>query len=568
MRLISTSAYLLIITLIVASCAQVVTPNGGKKDVVPPKVVKYVPDSAQLNFNSKTILIDFNEYIQLKDVNTQLIISPPLEKTPEITSKNKNILIHFDKNEKLKPNTTYSINFGNAIQDITENNPIENFKYLFSTGDFIDSVTVTGKVKLAFDHKKEKGIMVMLYSKMNDSSIYKNLPDYFDKTNEDGLFQIENVKAGNYHIVALKDINANYKYDSEEELIGFIEGSIDASKNEKIIIELFQELPKKIALKKYVHNSYGKISLFFNQGSDSIKIKPLDITIKEDQQLIEFSKNKDTLNYWIKEYAKDSLKLKVLNGNSIIDTLEIDLIKREKALKNSRNPLKLNLIESPNGNQSFDLNSELKLIFNHPIVSANGTPQLKVDSLAYNNKEKKLDFYSNMQSVLLNVCCRTTNIDSDNPGLLSPTVESFRQWKENTNYHLFIPPGTFTDIFGFTNDTIKIDFKTRELKYYGTLKLNLTLPEKEGKYIVQLMDEKENVIREKLVSATESVSLFYEYLQPSKYKLKIIKDENGNKKWDTGNYLKKQQAEKVIYNAELIQIRSNWDAEVDWKLNK
>lgn len=571
LKTIYTKTHSVFILLFMASCAQVVAPNGGKKDVKPPTAIIYNPDSAQLNFNSKTIQIEFDEYAQLKDVTTQLIISPLLEKTPEITIKNKTLLVTFDKDEKLKPNTTYSINFGNSIQDITENNAIDNFKYIFSTGNFIDSLTVKGKVQTAFNHKTEKGILVMLYATENDSAIYKNLPDYFAKTNAEGFFQITNVRSGTYTLVALKDINSNYKYDNEAEWVGFYAIPVDVSKKEGIKVELFQECPKKIVLNKYYHNSYGKVSLYFNQGSDSIKIKPLDPTIKSEQQLLEFSKHKDTLTYWIREYDKDSLKLQIANGNNIVDTLEIELIKKEKALKNNRNPLKLNLVESPNMNQIFDLNSELKLVFNNPIALIDNEPQLKIDTIDYKNKEKKLTYTYNNTIVTLNTryekTIRTT--DPNTPDVIRGSYTKtfpFIDWKENTNYHLFIPPGTFTDIFGLTNDTLKIDFKTHELKYYGTLKLNLILPEIEGKYIVQLMDEKEIVIREQSISKTEM--LFYEYLQPMKYKLKIIKDINVNEKWDTGNYFKKIPAEKVIYNPELIQIRSNWDAELEWKINK
>ena len=159
------------------------------------------------------------------------------------------------------------------------------------------------------------------------------------------------------------------------------------------------------------------------------------------------------------------------------------------------------------------------------------------------------------------------NEDPNNPGtfICSPEFKNFLL-KENTTYHLLILPGTFTDIFGLTNDSIKIDFKTREEKYYGSVKLKLDVPPTDGYYIVQLLDESSNVIREDLVS--KSIELEYAYLAPKKYKLKIIYDDNRNRKWDVGNYLKKIQPEKVIYNSELINIRSNWDAELEWKITE
>ena len=155
----------------------------------------------------------------------------------------------------------------------------------------------------------------------------------------------------------------------------------------------------------------------------------------------------------------------------------------------------------------------------------------------------------------------TQNKNNKNPP--QPVERNFN-FKESTNYHLFIPPGTFTDFFGLTNDTIKIDFKTKEEKYYGTVKLKLIIPDAKGQYIVQLMDEKENIIRENTI--TKSEVLNYEYLHPQQYKVKIIFDENSNGKWDTGNYIQKLQPEKAVYYSGLINIRSNWDAELEWKV--
>ncbi|MBA3705020.1 MAG: Ig-like domain-containing protein, partial [Bacteroidetes bacterium] len=398
-RFFRTSAHLLISTLIV-SCAQVVIPGGGPVDKTPPRALKYIPDSASLTFSAKTILIIFDEYILLHDLNTQLIISPPFEHTPEITVKNKTLIIELDKKETLKPNTTYAINFGNALQDYNENNPLGNFKYIFSTGNFIDSMTVKGKVLNAFDLKTEKGILVMLYKNLNDSVVYKSKPDYFAKTNIDGTFQINNIKIGKYKIVALKDVNANYIYDGESESIGFANAEIDVSKKENILVDVFQEPAKRVHLKKYIHEQYGRITLIFNQGSDSIKVSPLNTSLPEDQVILDFSKNKDTLNYWIKNYEKDSLKLLVKNGNKILDTLEFKMIKKEDALTSKKNPLKLKLINSPNGNQNFDLGSELKLVFNNPITSAKKENfiQLKADSVLV-SEYKHLDYFYDLSAV-------------------------------------------------------------------------------------------------------------------------------------------------------------------------
>jgi phage anti-repressor protein len=567
---ICTSAHWCIGILFLSACAQVVSPGGGKVDKTAPRILKYSPDSASINFNSKNILINFDEYVQLKDLNNQLIISPPLAKTPDITIEKKSLSIVFDKNEILKLNTTYCISFGNAIQDINENNPLENFKYIFSTGSFIDSLTLKGKVQTGFNHTTEKGIVVMLYTNFSDSAVYKGQPDYFTKTNADGTFQINNIKTGKYKLAAVKDVNANYKYDGESELVGFVDAPIDVSEKKDILIDLFQEPAKKVYLKKHIHDSYGKVTLIFNQGSDSIHVNNLSNDMKGVQEYLEFSKNKDTLTYWLKNFTKDSLILQVSNGNKILDTVGFKFIKMEDALKSKRNPLKLKLVSSPNGNMSFDLNSAIQLNFSQPISSGEKieTIVFKQDSTLFKTKWNLGLTGYNEQIVKIGYIDSTLIYeDQDNPGtfISAPEFKSFIL-TENTNYHLFIPPGTFTDIFGLTNDSIKIDFKTKEEKYYGTVKLTVAIPETKDNYIVQLQDESGNVVRENFI--TKSGVLNYNYLYPKKYRLKLIYDDNNNQKWDSGNYLQHIQPEKVIYNSELINIRSNWDAELDWKVDE
>lgn len=557
---ISTFVYLLICTLIY-SCAQVVAPGGGEKDITPPKVVKYIPDSASLNFKSKSIVVFFDEFIQLKDLSNQLIISPPLENTPDIKVKNKTLTIDFDKEEILKPNTTYSISFGNALQDIHENNPVDNFKYIFSTGSFIDSVVVKGKIENAFDHRTDKGLLVMLYTDFSDSVIYKKKPDYFAKTKEDGTFQINNIRSGKYKLLVLKDANSNYKYDSESETVGFVDALIDVAEKKNILIDVFQEPSKKLFLKKNNYNSYGKISFIFNKTADSVRIEPLNLSFNDKDVFLDYSKNKDTLNYWFRKDDKDSIILQVKNGNTIIDTVDFKIIKKEDALKSRRNPLRLVVVNSPAGNQNVDLNAEFKIVFNNPLdpvlFNNNISKEINLIEDSIPIKDYKNLFYT--LEPFNTISINNKIIAKDGSTKVVPVV-----FKENTNYHLFILPGTFTDIFGLTNDTIKIDFKTREEKFYGTLKLNLDIPATAGNYIVQLLDEKESIVKESNINKSET--LFYEYLYPKKYKLKIIYDNNANYKWDTGNLLQKLQPEKVIYNAEPVNTRPNWDLELEWKI--
>ncbi|HSH67463.1 MAG TPA: Ig-like domain-containing protein, partial [Bacteroidia bacterium] len=320
---------------------------------------------------------------------------------------------------------------------------------------------------------------------------------------------------------------------------------------------LYDEQPKKIFLKKYYQAQYGKFILTFNKGTDSLGISKLN---KEElagvKELIEYSKAKDTIIYWIDPVDKDSLILQVNNGKTIMDTLRFKLIKRESTTKASRVPFKLTPTNSLT-TESFDLNKNIQLVFSHPVEKINDVSVLlKEDSLNY-SKYPLIYAKSEHSPSIINVTSATA-IDPKNSS-------RNKLLKENTTYSLTVPPATFTDFFGLTNDTIQMRFRTKEEKFYGSVKLTLTFENTTGNYIVQLLDEKENVVRESLVSKQENI-FYYDYLYPTTYKLKVIFDKNANGKWDGGNYLKKQQPEKVIYNTESINIRSNWDMELEWKI--
>lgn len=565
--------------LFLASCAQIVMPGGGLKDAVPPAALSYSPDSASVNFNAQLVEIVFDEYLVLSGLDKQLVISPPMKQRPDIYVKEKTLYIDFTEADSLKPNTTYAFSFGNALKDLNEGNVKEDFRYLFSTGTFIDSLTVKGEIKNAFDHKTEKGVLISLYSDISDSVVFKLLPDYFAKTREDGTFQINNIREGKYKVVALKDENSNYLYDSGKERVGFLTDTIDATTYPTIEMDLFQEPVQKLYIKKRVHNSYGKILFVLNKPTDSIRVTPLNHTFKNEDVILNFSKHKDSLTYWFKETEKDSLILQVNNGSIILDTLEFKLITKEKSLKDKKNPLALKLLSSPNGNQRFDLKSELKLVFNNPIDSIDREFKIELleDSVQYSSKEPLLFKSSSDKKNKIQISHwinGDTIEDLENPGVmyfgyeLVPTLKL----KANTSYHLFIPPGTFTDIFGLKNDSITIDFKTRKEKYYGTVALTINLSDSSKvtndsvNYIIQLLDSKEKVIREEAFKMGEALK--FNYLHPQKYLLKIIVDENINGQWDTGNYLEGKQPEKVIYYTEPITIRSNWDLDIEWNYSE
>ena len=560
----------LLICILFFSCAQIVNPNGGQKDNEPPRTVKYSPDSAQINFSSKKIVISFDEYIQLNDLQKQLVISPPMKTQPEIRTKGKSLIIEL--NDTLKQNTTYVFSFGDAIRDITESNPIPNFRYVFSTGNYIDSLTLSGTVKFASDLKSEKGILVMLYDDPSDSVQSKRLPLYMTKTKEDGSYKITNIHPGTYKVFALKDANANYLYDLPTESIAFSDTLIKISKKTALNLYLFKEEPKKQKLLKAYFPEHGHLVFSFALPvNDLLKLNFLSSEPKQNV-IYEYSKNTDTLHYWFADDLKDSMRIQVLQGDAILDTIRIKPAGiAQKSIAGRGEKWGLRITTNVKKAIPLDLNKPVVLKFNHPVQSKELTRQQE-DTMRMNFNKKilftedsirlsfdSLSFPYGQRSAKIRKEISTSS--NDGSGISSGSF-AFRNWKENAKYHLFIPPGTYTDIFGLKNDTILLDFKTSEEKEYGSVKLNLKMKIRIA-YILELTNDKGEVYD---FSSSDKGVFNYMLLPPGPYKLRIIYDKNGDGKWSTGNYQLKRKPETVIWYSASITVRSNWETEIDWKL--
>lgn len=538
----------IICILFLSSCAHIVTPTGGPKDINPPQVLNAEPENYSINFNSSEIAIAFDEYLQLKDLNNQLIISPPLKEAPEIAIKKKSIQINFS--EDLKENTTYTVNFGSSIADITENNVLENFQYVFSTTSYTDSLYVKGKATLAHDLSAEKGIFVMLYkdSLINDSLPYKTRPAYVTKTDAHGNFKINNVASGIYKIIALKDVNSNYLFDQPNESIGFLNNSIELPKDSTIELFLFQEASAKQYLVKAYAAQAEKIVFIFNKPVQDLFIDLLNFpgSGKRAWELKEFSNNRDTIYYWYTDIPLDTLRILIKDNEQFVDTVNITLFNKDqdprKLRGRSSDTPALNIQSNIKQGVPFDLVSPIQLTLSHPIK-----------------------FYDLKKTLLTEEDSIITNYKIEFKDTALRKFEIYYPWKENKTYELLIPEKTFTDIFDLSNDTVRISFKTKSLDDYGSILIKLGMPDKDHNYILQLQNEKGETIKEDIVKET---TINFNYLRPAKYKLKMIYDRNNNLKWDTGNYLKKFQPEKVSYYSELLNVRANWDIEAEWILKE
>ncbi len=559
------------ISYFIASCANPVSPAGGPRDEDPPQLIKAEPPLFSKNFKTDKIKITFNEFIQLKDVTSQVIISPPMDKMPDFKPKGKSVIIEL--NEELKENTTYNIFLGNAIVDLTENNPVANFQYVFSTGDVIDSLSVEGNILKAFDLTAIENLNVMLYLDNNDTLEFDSLPYYvkpyyLTKTNEDGDFVLNNLADKQFKIFALLDLNGNMIYDQPTEEIAFLDSLITPQFDPASIIDtatitdslaeviitselpnlkpydlsLFREMDSIQKLLKVVLAKDHMLNFFFKIPAIDINIRPLNLSDQTDWAVIESNKSQDTIIYWIKDLEQDSLILEIGVAGEILDTTEVAVKKRvigRKEKKEEEEPQKLSVIYNSK-NQSIELNKSLILTFDYPIQIHN------------------FDSISLFENDTIPIIPEIVFIDSNIQRKLAINYN----WKEATAYSILIPDSVFYDIHGHSHDTLRNSFKSKTIEDYGNLFVNMYLLNPGQSHIVQLLSG-ENVVNEQILTADQRVS--YDYLKPGNYRLKVIYDNNYNGKWDTGDYFYKIQPENVGFFKGEITVRANWDIEEEWE---
>ena len=516
-----------IIILLTSNCARKGRPSGGLKDSIAPIMVIANPPYKSIHFSSKKIKISFDEYITLKNINQQLIISPPLKFLPTITpqgSPSEDITIKLT--DTLKENTTYTFNFGNSIQDNNEGNQLKNFKYVFSTGAYIDSLKIKGHIKDAFQKEFEKNISVLLYkidSTYNDSIIYRKKPNYVANTTDSTLFNITNIAKGKYLLLALQDVSNNYLFNPREDKIGFynriIELPTDSIINEPIA--LFKEInPFRFTRPKQV--SKGKLLFGFEGDRKNITIELLSKVSNNFKSILKFEPKKDTLNYWHTSIKNDSLVFKV-SKDKFIDTVTVFL--RKKIIDS----LKIN----SNVTTILDLRDTLTLTSNNPITNIDRSRILFIEG------DSVTVPYTNLVDVKTN------------------EIKFMFSKKNNTSYALKLLPKALTDVFKTQNDTLNYLFNTKEPEDYASIRLNI-IKNPTSQIIVELLSEQNNKRIEKIV-VSNNTSVHFKLLPPGKYIVRAIIDANKNSKWDTGSYLKKIKPEKIMYHPTIFSLKSNWD---------
>ncbi|MBT8309804.1 MAG: Ig-like domain-containing protein [Flavobacteriaceae bacterium] len=522
-----------IIGFMISTCANRGTISGGEKDKEPPVITRESPENFSTNFNENEIRIYFNEYVKVKDLQKQLIISPPMKTQPAITplgSASKFIEIKiFDT---LQPNTTYAFNFGESIVDNNENNPYSFYRYVFSTGDYIDSLSVEGTIIDAEKKKPEEFVSVMLYqvdSTFTDSIIYKKPPKYITNTlDSTTTFKLENLKAGKYLMIALKDGNNSNKYEQKADRIAFKKEFIDVPTQNTFELKLFTEEPDpKIIRPK--QSAGNKIAFGYEGNEKDFKIELLSETPTEFTSRITKDPNADTLNFWyMPKIELDSLLFRVTSLKAK-DSIYIKV----------RDMLKDSLVIKPIQSGILRLNEDFEIEGSIPFKAINNELITLIDKDSLNMSY-------------------TTNLDS----LKNRLIFDFNK-EEDGLYNIKMLPGAITDLFENTNDTLTYSLRTKNASDYGKARINLVnavFP-----VIVQLADANGNVAAE--LYGEKNQPFDFDNLDAGKYFIRVIYDSNKNGKWDTGNYLKKIQPERISYSPAMIEVRANWDIIETFTLN-
>lgn len=517
----------LLLLLITIGCAKRGTITGGLKDTIAPVLKMSFPKNFSTNFKGDEIKLVFDENIILKNLNKQLIISPPMKQEPLILPTNASKFITIKIKDTLKPNTTYSFNFGQSISDNNEGNPFNQFKYVFSTGDYIDSLSLNGKVKDAYDKEAEPFVSVMLYEindTFKDSIVYTDNPRYITNTLDSlKTFKLENLKAGKYLLVAMKDYNSNNKFNPKTDKIGFNKQYINIPNDTVYQLELFKEvLPFKAF--KPAQASGNRLIMGYEGKVNSVNERP-KIILKNKNEILpsivtRFPK-KDSLQIWFKPLKTDSLALTV-NRDKYQENFTLKIKDQKKDT--------LSITAVQNG----------VLNFRERLTFETSTPLVKFD----NSKIKIVDRAGTAVPF-------TSEYDEFNQKLYL----DFK--KEPAEEYAFkIEPGALTDFFEKSNDTLSYKVTTKTTAEYGNLSVSLQNA-KLFPIIVELTNQKGEVLATEY--SDKNTTIDFNLIEPALYSLRAIYDANKNKEWDSGNYLEKRQAEEVIYFSKEIDVRANWD---------
>ncbi len=566
-----------------SSCANIGSPSGGMKDSIPPVVLKTTPQLRGTNFKGSDVRFTFDEYILKDEISEKLVISPPMKKKPLIKMSGKTLIVEFA--EELKKNVTYSLDFKDAVADNNEKNPIEDFRFSFSTGATFDSLRVSGYVKNALNQEPVEKALVLLHRKKDYTAFVDSLPDYIGTTNIDGLFMIDNVAPGEYRLYALTDADNSLTYNSNAELIAFSDSIIIPSANfstkadtivqkkDTLVVNghvdyfpgtqylmMFEEEKFEQFLNASKRNQSNKCDFYFSESlSDSFRVNLLKPSPGKDWSFIEQNFKRDSITVWLTDTIisnTDSLKFEL--KYEVLDSLNRMVVKRDtleliyaapKAAKPKRKkgeaPIPPTITLANNINSSaHDLYQRIKIEAPEPLTS-------------FDTNKVRLYQFDDTVKVQIPIV-----VEKDTNSIRKYYIE--HQWEANTSYLFQVDSASARNIYGYPNNKIDQKFKTQKEDYYGKIYLNIT--GLKGPAIVQLLaNDKDEKILQKIQILGDG-KIEFPFLKPEKYKIRLIIDSNKNGKWDTGFLAEGIQPEEVVYFHKIFRIRGNFEQKENWEI--
>lgn len=556
------SLSILLTALVLVGCAnRGVGPQGGPKDSIPPTAVKSVPENGTVNFTGRRIEITFNEYIQLDNISANLLMSPPQQRPPDVKARGKRVLIQFA--DSLRDSTTYTIDFGDAICDYTEKNPIHGYCFGFSTGPTIDTLETTGVVLDAENLKPRKGIIVGIHDDLSDTAFTKHPFLRIARTDSMGLYRIANMHAGTYRLYAVDDVSRDNRLTPGES-VAFAEQTItvtapdtaatDSMPSHRDTLYLFTPQQQRLYLQRTTRDEQHRIRIAFSTGPDSLPtIRPLIDSLNYNTY---FSRNNDTVTLWLLDSASiqpDSLFFEVhYRRTDSLFHLEwaTDTVlarwraprlsaKAQEAQERNRRNRRLGI--KTNASKNFELYDTLRLTTATPLALI---------------REEAMHLYERKDKDTVNYPVPFTIAPHDSLPLQLLFVAKLEPGKK---YELCLDSAALTDVYGITHVAGRYALTLKTPEDYSTIRV--TIEPFDPSMRIQVLNAKEKVLQEQ--SAQPDGALF-RYLKPDAYFLRMYKDVNGDGKWTTGSWDDKRQPEKVYVNPTKIQTKSNWDFEETW----
>ena len=594
---------LLMLMIVVYSCASMGNPDGGPYDEEPPKFVRSTPKPFAINSKEKKVTIEFDEFIKLEKAAEKVVVSPPQLEQPEIKASGRKVVVGLV--DSLRPNTTYTIDFADAIVDNNEGNPLGNYAFTFSTGTTIDTMEVSGTVLSASDLEPVKNIQVGLHSDLSDSAFMKKPFDRVSRTDSRGHFSIRGIAPGKYRIYALMDGNQNYLFDSKTEMIAFSDSiiipamedamrqdtiwkdslTIDTIKSvgytrflpDDIILRAFKEENDRQYLTRSERDKENHFVLTFSARADTLPtLKGLNFD-ERDAFIIEKTDRNDSICYWIKDsliYQMDTLEIQMdYLATDTLDRLvpQTDTLflankltraerekleakaaeekekerkkKEKKGEKIEPEPTKF-LTLNVDAPSAFDLDRNVYLSFDEPVAS--------IDTAAIHMEIKKGSLWEEIPFLFV----------SDS--VLPRKYEILAEWEPEKEYQLSIDSMAFKGVYGLHTNKVKQTMKVKKLNEYGTILLNITGADSTA--VVELLDGSGKVLRQQRITPQNTADFYY--LNPgTKFYIRLFNDRNGNGVWDTGKYSEHLQPEEVYYFPKVWEMKANFDFEENWNIN-